>query len=402
MRLLYVANARIPGYRAHSIQIVRSCDAFCRAGVDLKLWIPRRLGTGRSAPTPAELERFYGVRPTFTVRRLASFDLIEMLPTVAQRPAFLLQSATFAAAVSRRLKIVTWDLLYLRDPHTLYLLGRLRPGLAARTVYEAHTLPRPGGSRRRLARALSGIGAVIAVNRHLADEYAALGVPAKRLAVVPAAAAGAAAAADRILSDRAAARRELGLDAGARVIGYAGSLSPAKGVDTLIDAARRLPDRWRLLLVGGDRRQRAWARELTAEVPETRLAGRVVPRQVARYLAAADVLTAPNSARDPASSHWASPMKLFEYHQAGRPIVLSDVPALRMAAGELPPESRLTWVAADDPGALADGILEAWEMRDRASSQRAAGACGWQRRAERILNHLRVEGACPDRATGST
>ncbi len=396
MRLLYVANACIPGHRAHSIQVVRSCDAFDRAGADLELWIPRRLGTGRSAPTPAELERFYGLRPAFTVRRLPSLDLIGALPLAAQGPAFLLQSATFAAAVSRRLQSTTWDRLYLRDPHTLYLLGRLRPELAPRVAYEAHTLPRHNDRRRRLARALAEVSAVIAVNRHLGEEYAALGVPPERLTVVPAAAVGNAAIPDP------AARRELSLDADAQVVGYAGTLSPAKGVETLIDATRQLPEGWQLLLIGGDRRQRAWARERAAVDPKVRFAGQVVPREVTRYLAAADVLAAPNSARDPAAAHWASPMKLFEYHQAGRPIVLSDVPALRMAAGELPPDRRLTWVPADDPSALANGILEAWETRERGNGLRPAGVCGWQRRAERILESLRAIGACPDRATWPT
>ncbi len=390
MHLLYVANAMVPGHRAHSIQIVRSCDAFARAGADLELWIPRRRGTGRASPAPEQLKRFYGVRPTFRIRRLPSFDWIDLLPPAAQRPAFLLQSATFAAAVSRRLGSGIWDRLYLRDPHTLYLLGRLRPELAPRTVYEAHTLPRRDRRRRRLGRVLRRVGWVIALNRHLAEAYAALGVSAERLAVVPAAAAGAA-----VPGDRAAARRDLGLDAEAPVVGYAGSLTPAKGTGVLIAAVRRLPERWRLLLVGGDRRQRAWAGDLAAADPRVCFAGQVAPRQVARYLAAADVLAVPNSARDPSSARWASPMKLFEYHQAGRPIVLTEVPALRMAAEELPAEGGLTWVAADDPGALASGILEAWEARDRPSQFRSAG--GWRRRAEQILEHLQREGACSER-----
>jgi glycosyltransferase involved in cell wall biosynthesis len=56
--------------------------------------------------------------------------------------------------------------------------------------------------------------------------------------------------------------------------------------------------------------------------------GQVTQEHAARYLVAADVLVIP----DTVTSSSASPLKLFEYMAAGRPIVLPDLAALREIA----------------------------------------------------------------------
>ena len=278
-----------------------------------------------------------------------------------------------------------FDRLFIRDPHTLFFLARLRSDLRPKIAFEAHSLPRSHRSRRRLAAALVGIGSVIALNPHLAGEYAALGVPPERIAVIAAAATG-----GEPLPARAAARRRRGLGDDDRVVCYTGTLTSEKGAGTLIDAARSLGDKWHVVLAGGDRRQLAWARARADGCNRVHLPGRVLPREVPDFLAAADVLVVPNSACDPATALWASPMKLFEYYGAKRPIVLTDVPALRVAIDELAPSDRRSvWVSPDDADALARGIVEAFQVRSAVGAiPEGGGEDDWLRRAERLLEVL--------------
>lgn len=54
--------------------------------------------------------------------------------------------------------------------------------------------------------------------------------------------------------------------------------------------------------------------------------------EIPYWINAADVVVAPNSAnpktpQDAAAIRWTSPMKIFEYMAACRPIVASDIPA---------------------------------------------------------------------------
>src|SRR5262249_13241169 len=80
------------------------------------------------------------------------------------------------------------------------------------------------------------------------------------------------------------------------------------------------------------------------------LPGCAAPGGRPRWLAAAAVLVLPNSRAEPISARYTSPLKLFEYMAAGRPIVASDLPSLREV---LTGGRNAVLVPPDDPGALA-------------------------------------------------
>jgi glycosyltransferase involved in cell wall biosynthesis len=118
----------------------------------------------------------------------------------------------------------------------------------------------------------------------------------------------------------------------APLIGYAGHLYPWKGVDVLIEAIALLPAA-RALIIGGQPGERDGARlEALARARgvagRTELIGWQRPADVAALLSQCDVLVLPN-VRSTISERYTSPLKLFEYLAAGRPIVASNLPALR-------------------------------------------------------------------------
>ena len=113
--------------------------------------------------------------------------------------------------------------------------------------------------------------------------------------------------------------------------------------------------------------------------------GLLPPSEVAARLRGADVVALPNPA-SAISSTFTSPLKLFEYMVSGRPIVASDLPAVReiLRDGE-----NALLVEPGNPEALAAGIRRirndaALGRRLAAQAMLDAGQYTWARRAERL------------------
>jgi len=178
----------------------------------------------------------------------------------------------------------------------------------------------------------------------------------------------------------------------AAVVGYAGHLYPWKGIDVLIAALGQLTG-VRGLIVGGLEgeddviRVKALA-ERTAPGRVT-FAGMVDPPQVAALLQQADVLVVPNLPSR-ISAAYTSPLKLFEYMASGRPVVASDLPALREV---LRPDDNAVLVEAGSADALAAGIRRvvedpAFGARLAAQARLDVAAYTWDKRAERLESVL--------------
>ena len=127
-------------------------------------------------------------------------------------------------------------------------------------------------------------------------------------------------------SEQVALRSRLRLD-GRFVVGFTGSFKVWHGVDILLEAFGRLhgEDGSAHLLLVGDGPMREGlerdTRRLGLEGAVT-LAGAVPHEEVPRYLAAMDVAVAPYPAL---GDFYYSPLKLYEYMAAGRPVVASRI-----------------------------------------------------------------------------
>ena len=388
MKLLYLANNRIPSEKANSLQIMQSCAAFARQGAEVSLVVPHRLQPKvmRGVGDPFA---YYGIEKRFSIERLPCIDFLETAPSRLQPAAFALQAASFAAMAGIHLLSKRGRLCYTRDPLSAVLLSAAPSSVRMSSVYEAHTFPRQGPKRSLHLRATGRLGGVVCITHGLAGEYAAGGIDPKRIMV----------AADAVdlarfsnLPSRSEARRETGLPQAARVICYAGHLYGWKGVRTLALASRHLPEGYLICIVGGTEEDLTGFRRFLQEERLDRVlaTGHVTPDRVPAYLAAADVLALPNSARSETSARFTSPMKLFEYMAAGRPIVASRLPSLQevLRDGE-----NAVLVEPDDPIALAKGLVavaEDEEMAGRLARTAQAEVQGrtWDARAGEILFFL--------------
>lgn len=115
---------------------------------------------------------------------------------------------------------------------------------------------------------------------------------------------------------------------------YAGSLYPGRGIEQILEAARKLTGVY-FLCVGGRDFEVAQFRDKTRalDLRNVRFLGHLPNAEVPRYLLAADILLAPYTEEcqtigGTRTIAYASPMKLFEYMAAGKPIITSNIGAI--------------------------------------------------------------------------
>jgi glycosyltransferase involved in cell wall biosynthesis len=118
-------------------------------------------------------------------------------------------------------------------------------------------------------------------------------------------------------------RRTWGIDADAPLVLYTGTFEAYQGLDMLLDAAgllgRSHPD-VRFLVVGGRPEQVALARDHAARVgAQAVFTGHQPAREIPAFIDAADILASPRIAGTN------TPLKIYSYLRAGKPIVATDL-----------------------------------------------------------------------------
>jgi glycosyltransferase involved in cell wall biosynthesis len=389
LRILYLADIRFPLERANGIQTIETCYALAERGHDVQLLV--RPDSVRPTRDPFA---FFGLAPH---PRLAIERAAVIGPPTARRALYLTEAVvTVARDRSRTDAVVTRDLgvasLVLGLPRAL------RPPL----IYESHgyapvvaaALPElvsgaphaPDSKLRRLSsreeRVWRLADGYVTITSGLAAELTDRFGSRPLLATIP----------DGV---RLEPRRAFvaPTHSSSPTVGYGGHLYPWKGVDVLLRALALLP-KVRGLIVGGHPAERDLAR-LRALAETLAIDGRVeftgfLPRsEVAARLGQTDIVVMPH-AGSIVTERYSSPLKLFEYMALGKPIVASDVSAVRevLRDGD---NARL--VPAGDPEALAAGITQV--LADPSFAERIArtafteaSSYSWDRRGERLESLL--------------
>lgn len=218
-----------------------------------------------------------------------------------------------------------------------------------------------------LARSAS---AVVTLSRTMADELERRGVPPRKVTLVPN-------GVDPDLLEEnltpAQARAHLGgdLPSDALIVGAVSALVSYEGFDVLLQAVAKilenrelsshLRDRLHVALIGDGTAAPSLAR--TAE--ELGLGDRIVlpgkvPRAAARHwVQALDVVVV--ARRDLDVTRAVTPQKPVEAMALGRPVVLSDLPALRETVTDEAGRTYGVLVRPDDPDALAGALVDLLE-----------------------------------------
>ena len=338
----------MPSRDANSVQIAKMCEAFARNGHALTL-------LARAGEGPAErIFEAYGVEPIFSVETLQPRG-VRGLRTLS----FL---GRMLARVRRRPRP---DLIYARDPLMLASVAHIgRP-----MIYESHYLPPVGSFRFRLLRWLfrrpnfhrlvcTTVATHDAFRLHFPD------LPQDRVLTAPNAAAE-----PRV--DGAELPDWPGRP-GHLQVGFVGRPYPGKGIETIIAAARGLPD-VDFHVVGAAADELEWV--ATPPPGNVHLHGFRPHSDLPAYYRRFDLAAAPYGAEvfnasGIESASITSPLKVIEYMAAGLPIVTSDLPGVR----EVAEHERSAWlVPPGDEAAFAAAVASLRDDPER-RSRLAAGA----------------------------
>lgn len=381
MNICYIsANSIIPSRSANSIHIMKMCQAYASLGHRVTLIVPNH-------PIVDNLENgdvfdFYGLRHRFAIWRLplpkwcpdtAGYGILLPLAVLSTRPDFV-HSRSLAPA---------WGLA------SLFHLP---------TIFETHDSPSLNAWPKRLfdwLMASSYLRALVVITQALADHVRPMTPMNTRLLV---AADGVDAEWLQRSNSLGAARAELGLShEKRRIVVYTGHLYRGRGIELIIELAQRMSDHL-FLIVGGREPEIAYYRQQTSQLNNFHLVGFMPPARVLTYLQAADALLMPYSDKVEVvgggdTSSFCSPMKMFEYMAAGRPILSSALPVLREVLKDgvngllLPYDEPRRWMEAlrrlQQDGKLAKTLGH--------QAQRDVQKYTWEKRAQSILQQIGFE-----------
>lgn len=364
-KFIYIANIRIPTEKAHGIQIMEMCSAFGDLGLDVELVVPKRRD-----PIGKDPFDYHDIKENFKIKKLWCIDA-----TRFYRPGFLIQTVTFIESVLLY-SLLKDALFYTRDESIALLLN----AFGKKVVWEGHM-----GQTNWIIRIMIRLDAkMVVITEGLKKLYMDLGAREGNILV---ASDGADLSRFDIDLSKEEARKKLGLPHDKKIILYKGSLGAWKGADTLAEAASLLKSGAEVVFIGGTAEDIEVFRTRFANIPNVRILGNKPRQETPIYQKAADILVIPNSAKEDISKLYTSPMKLFGYMAANRPIVASNLSSIR----EVLDESLAYFFTPDDPLSLAETIDMSLDKYEEAQSKAQAALSlsknySWQSRAQKIID----------------
>jgi len=388
MKILYIANTRIPTEKSYGMAMMKLCESFADAGAEVEFVIPTRRNP---AFCGVDVFRHYGVKRNFRIVELPCMDLMDPpIPSRLSFPLGFVQYFLFVRALLRYLRGKEKAIIFSREPRILYLLRKL-PNFKA---YEIHLYPE--NMRFFYRKLLRAVDKIIVTNSwkkaKLVAEYA---VAEEKIGVVPNAADVEAFLHTPI--SQSEARERVGLPKHKKLVLYVGGFQHWKGVYVLAKSVPFLPKDIELHLVGGgpEPERSRFLQYLAKKSNGAVFIHEAVPHtEVPFYLAAADLLVAPGSRLYKEGAFYSSPLKVFEYVASGRPFILTDLSSFREALTaalgreDLSDISHLL-VQPNDPKALAAAIVHALahvqEWTPLVDTEDMRQRLSWTRRGERII-----------------
>ena len=151
------------------------------------------------------------------------------------------------------------------------------------------------------------------------------------------------------------------------IVTYAGTLETYQGIPMLLDSISKLPEHFRLILIGGKPGQIA---ELKSRAKEMGLGerviftGRLAPEEIPYYLEISDVLVSPRILGTNI------PLKIYSFLKSGKPLVATNLYTHSQTL-----TAEISILTDPDPQSFADGIKKASGSEGKKISKNAKKFC---------------------------
>ncbi|MGH1456490.1 MAG: glycosyltransferase family 4 protein [Alphaproteobacteria bacterium] len=368
MKIYYLSGAKLPSQGPHSIHVMKMAQAFGKAGHDVTLFA-QSIGAASE-----DLYEIYDTDPCFKLHLFSGINLP------------VLSNATQLLQLSKKMNYSARpDLLYGHDPLALTLFSNEAP-----IIFEVHEIPTQAAQHWAFSRLLKNgnLRAIITVSDVLKKEILRQypQIDPEQIFV----AHDGADLIDNLSSHEDDATLRGRKDA--LNIGYAGSLTPGKGIE-LINRIARLRPEYDFHIVGGSKKQ-IQRLETSDRMPNVYFYGHCEHADVPSYLKAFDICVAPYQHRaliktGHNTSRWISPMKVFEYMAAKKPMICSKLQVIEEIVQHdynallLPASNENKWAEAIDMLAEKPDLVQ--KLTDNAH-QSLKDHYTWDKRVEAIFD----------------
>lgn len=377
LKIVYISSSTIPSRAANSIHVMKMCQAFAKNGHEVILLAPDR-----------QYDTEFGIQDVYSYYGVeACFELIK-LPWLSIKG----RGYVYGLIAALRARSLQPDLIYCRNTPSCYFATKL--GLSA--VLESHTPMEEAGrvsdwlfKKIIQSKHLQKLVVIThALKSHYLGRYPFL---RNTLLVAPDGADPIPEGAQPVQLPDSRQRLQ---------IGYIGHLYEGRGVEIVIGMAQRCP--WaNFHLVGGMPADIEQWQSATTSDPNIFFHGFVAPAKANELRVAFDVLLAPYQKKVAIkvegkgdTSRWMSPLKIFEYMAAKKPIISSDLPVLKEVLTHeqnallCPPDNVTEWVNALER--LREDQVLSTRLADEAYRDFIHNYT-WRARAKKLIS----ETACP-------
>lgn len=394
MKVAVVCSGHIPSQWAHSISTLKSANAFHNLGHEVEVLTVESFSETKMKQRIKDIHRFYGVdhairiryfkdNPLFYFDELKAFNhLLWLLKRVTKNRIRYISDPE--KGISEYCKKNGVDICYCRAYRTVYY--NIKNQIP--TIMESHT---PNITHPDLQRVIKQshskyFKGLVTISDILKQNLVRAGGPEDKILVLD----------DGVdvesfqNIEKSGACVSLGLPQDKFIAMYCGHLYQGRGIEYILDAAKILKETT-FVIVGGSRSDVSYWQKyaINAGLDNVIFTGFVENRLVPTYLKAADALLMPYT-RDTLTYEWMSPLKLFEYMAAGRPIIATDLEAIKkriqhMETGILVKEKSGDEIANAIRLVFADKTLADKLSRN---AEKKAEKYTWKRRAEVILDEF--------------
>lgn len=375
MKILYIANSRIPTEKAHGLQIITMCNSFVNNGLDLELILPTRKNLIKD-----NIFDYYKINRNFKIKKLFIFDPTFFLKFPAgtyikfQSFFFIIKLFFYFLTLKNRKKMI----VYTRDEYLLPVLQLF----FKKVYYECHNVPK---NIKYHLKYWYKCQQIITITKGVKEKLISIGLAKEKILVCP---DGVDLDKFNIPDTKEQARQKLNLPTDKNLIIYTGHLYEWKGAQILAQVAQYLNNNEVIVFVGGSTKDVIQFKEKYTK-DNILILGYQEHSTIPLYLKAADILVLPNSGQSDISRLYTSPMKLFEYLASKRPIIASKLPSIE----EILNNSNSVLVDPDSPELLAKAIkilLSDTNLSDKLAQQAFLDVqeYTWDNRAKKIINSL--------------
>jgi len=368
MKITYIGNTIIPSRLANSIHIMKMCQALTDNSHDVTLIIPdRKL---ESEQTNLPLFEYYNIKKSFKIVKV---------PWSQKRGKFFL----YAFQAVLKAKKSKPDLIYTR----FLFAGFFSILFRQPTILELHQPIEIKSLEDILFKIIlksPHLIKIVVISKTLMEHIKSNYKSSVEIQISP----------DGADSNTATNTISFENDAILQ-IGYVGNLYPGKGMELIIKLADMYPQ-GHFHIIGGSENDIQYWKKQTDKLANISFYGFIPPSQTDIYRISCDVLIAPyqhvvHSIIASNLSEWMSPLKIFEYMAAKRPIIASDLIVLKEV---LHHNKNSLLCDPENPTEWRDALhsLENKQTRTRISQQAYDDFCTkytWKKRAHTILEELK-------------